>query len=313
MNKRNTLVFLFVAVVLELFWRLDFQNASLILYELRLPRLILAFGVGAALSLSGSVMQTILNNPLAEPYTLGVASGAALGAAIFQSLGLNLGLYGLNVGAVFGAIIVLFLLMKLITKNNLRFDSVALLGVMISFFCSSFLAIWMAIADPIGVQRVTFWLLGDLSRVGMGPAAIVLILSTVFFLYYKIFSSKLDAFLFGESMVEGFGVSLNDTRKIGVILVSILIGFCVSAAGMIGFVGLMIPHFVRKKMKTSIHGKILPYLYFWGGGSLVLSDAIAHSIIFPIELPVGAITALVGAPAFIYLFIRQRWGKGIDA
>lgn len=313
MNKRNTLIFLFVAIVLELFWKLDFQNASLILSEIRIPRLILAFGVGAALSVSGSVMQTILNNPLAEPYTLGVASGAALGAAIFQSLGWNLGLYGLNVGAVFGAIIVLFLLLKLITKNNLRMDSVALLGVMVSFFCSSFLAIWMAIADPVGVQRVTFWLLGDLSRVGMGPAAIVLILSTVFFLYYKTFSSKLDAFLFGESMVEGFGVSLNDTRKISVILVSILVGFCVSAAGMIGFVGLMIPHFVRKKMKTSIHGKILPYLFFWGGGSLVICDSIAHSILFPVELPVGAITALVGVPAFIYLFIRQRWGKGIDA
>jgi iron complex transport system permease protein len=313
MNKRNTFVFLLISILLELFWKLDFQNAKLILTELRIPRLILAFGIGSALSLSGSVMQTLLNNPLAEPYTLGVAAGAALGAAIFQSMGWNIGLYGLNVGAVIGAILVLFLILKLIIKNDLRFDSVILVGVMTSFFCSSLLAIWMALADPIGVQRVNFWLMGDLSRVGIGPALAILFLSTAVFFYYRFFSKKLDAFLFGETMVEGFGVSLQDTRRIGLILVSILVGFCVSAAGMIGFVGLMIPHLVRKKLKTSIHGKILPYLFLWGGGSLVLSDSIAHAISFPMELPVGSITALLGAPAFIYLFVHQRWRKGASS
>ena len=313
MNKKNTILFLLVAVAMELFLRLDFKNASLILVELRLPRLILAFAVGSALSLSGAVMQTVLNNPLAEPYTLGVASGAALGAAVFHTLGWSVGLFGLNAGAVVGALLVLFLLLKLVFKNDLRFDSVILLGVMISFFCSSLLAIWMVLANPVGVQSVTFWLLGDLSRVGLIPSLTLLALSCIFFIYFKVFSKKLDSFLFGETLVEGFGVSLRDTQRISVVMVSILVGFCVSAAGMIGFVGLMIPHLVRKRLKTSIHGKILPYVFLWGGGALVFSDSIAHAISFPVELPVGAITALVGAPIFVYLFIVQRLGRGVDA
>ncbi len=107
-------------------------------------------------------------------------------------------------------------------------------------------------------------------------------------------------------MVEGFGVSLKETQRASVILVSILVGFCVSAAGMVGFVGLMIPHLVRKKMGTSLHKKILPYVFTWGGIILIASDAIAHALAFPLELPVGAVTALVGAPVFIYLFIYRR-------
>ena len=115
-------------------------------------------------------MQTVLNNPLAEPYTLGVASGAALGAAYFSSLGFSLGFFGLNIGAVFGALLVLLALFKIIFRQQVRFDSVILLGVMLSFTCASMLAIWMALADPMGVQTITFWLLGDLSRVGIKSA-----------------------------------------------------------------------------------------------------------------------------------------------
>ncbi len=313
MNKKNTTIVLIVAILLELFLRIDFGNTALIITELRLPRLILAFAVGSALALSGSVMQTVLNNPLAEPYTLGVASGAALGAAIFNSIGLNLSFFGLNVGAVVGAILVLAALFKIIFKTQLRFDSVVLLGVMLSFTCASMLAIWMSLADPVGVQSITFWLLGDLSRIGLKSAIALLSLSSVFYVYFYKFSKKLDAFLFGESMVEGFGVSLKDTQRVAVVLVSILVGFCVSAAGMIGFVGLMVPHFVRKKMGTSLHGKILPYVFVWGGICLILSDAIAHAIAFPLELPVGAVTALIGAPIFIYLYIFQNKTRGFES
>ncbi len=312
MSKKATIIALLVAILLELFLRIDFGNASLILIELRIPRLILAFAIGSALALSGSVMQTVLNNPLAEPYTLGVASGAALGAAIFNSLGLSWGFFGLNAGAVVGAVVVLLVLFKIIFKTRLRFDSVILLGVMLSFTCARMLAIWMALADPVGVQSITFWLLGDLSRAGLKSAVALLFLSTIFFAYFYYFSKKLDAFLFGEAMVEGFGVSLRDTQRVAVVLVSILVGFCVSAAGMIGFVGLMIPHFIRKRMHTSLHQKILPYVFVWGGISLIVSDALAHALAFPLELPVGAVTAVIGAPVFIYLFIFQKSNRGIE-
>ena len=313
MNRKKTVLFLVIAILAELFLRLDFRNASLILTELRLPRLVLAFSIGSALALSGTVMQTVLNNPLAEPYTLGIASGAALGAAIFNSMGFHLGVFGLNAGAVIGSIAVLLLISRVILKNELRFDSVILMGVMLSMFCSSMLAIWMAIADPVGVQTITFWLLGDLTRVGLKTGIALFVVSTIVFFYFMRISKKLDGFLFGESMVEGFGVSLRQTQSIVVVLVSILVGFCVSAAGMIGFVGLMVPHLIRKRMGTSIHGKILPYVFVWGGISLVMSDAIAHTVSYPLELPVGAVTALIGAPVFIYLFIYRKFGRGAES
>jgi iron complex transport system permease protein len=301
---------LLVTSLLSLFLRLDFSNASLILRELRIPRTLLAIGVGSALSVSGVVMQTVLSNPLAEPYTLGIASGAALGAAMATSLGLKLSFFGLNVGAVIGALAVLTLLLKLVSGGRARqSDSMILLGVMLSLTCASMLAIWMALADPLGVQSINFWLLGDLSRVGLTTAVALLVLSLVICGYFWVFSRKLDAFLFGESMVETFGVSHKQTQQITILLVSILVGFCVSAVGMIGFVGLVIPHLVRRHLKSSLHFHLIPLSFIWGAAVLAFSDALAHSVGEPHELPVGAVTALVGAPAFIYLFVRRRRGE----
>ena len=300
---------LVIASLLSLFLRLDFTNASLILKELRFPRLILAIAVGSALSVCGLMMQTVLSNPLAEPYTLGIASGAALGAAIGMSSGLRLSFFGLNVGAVFGALAVLGFLFKLAGKSARPSDSMILLGVMLSLTCASLLAIWMALADPLGVQSITFWLLGDLSRVGLGSGLALLVLSLVICGYFWLFSRKYDAFLFGDQLVETFGVSYEDRVKITIILVSILVGFCVSAVGMIGFVGLVIPHLVRRHLRSSLHFHLIPLTFIWGAAILALSDALAHSIGEPHELPVGAVTALVGAPAFIYLFIQRKKGE----
>ena len=298
-----------LAILCSLFFRLDFKNATLILKELRFPRLIVAFAVGSALSVSGAVMQTVLTNPLAEPYTLGIASGAALGAAMATTLGLQVSFFGLNIGAVLGALGVLTLLLKLVVKTARRSDSMILLGVMMSLTCASMLAIWMALADPMGVQSVTFWLLGDLSRVEMKTALALLALSGVICGYFWMFSKKLDAFLFGESLVESFGVSAQDTQRIAILLVSILVGFCVSAVGMIGFIGLIVPHLVRRHLKTARHFHVLPMTFLWGAIVLILSDALAHGVGEPHELPVGAVTALVGAPVFIYLFIQRKKGE----
>jgi iron complex transport system permease protein len=301
---------LLMVSLLSLFLRLDFSNASLILRELRLPRALLAIGVGSALSVSGVVMQTVLSNPLAEPYTLGIASGAALGAAIAMTLGLKLSFFGLNVGAVLGALAVLSILIKLVSQGRAgKSESMILVGVMLSLTCASMLAIWMALSDPIGVQAITFWLLGDLSRVDLKTAIALLFLSLVICGYFWVFSRKLDAFLFGEDLVESFGVSHQQTQQISILLVSILVGFCVSAVGMIGFVGLIVPHLIRRFLKTSLHYHLIPMSFIWGAVVLTLSDAIAHSVGQPHELPVGAVTALVGAPAFIYLFRKRRGGE----
>lgn len=301
-----TLVVLVVVATLSLFLRLDFNNAKLLLIELRIPRLILAIAIGGSLAISGAIMQTVLGNPLAEPYTLGVASGAALFAAIFSSLGWHLNLAGINAGGMVGAILVVFLLFRISRGQGHGSESLILMGVMLSLACASLLAIWMALADPVGVQSINFWLLGDLSRVGLTPALMLLVLSGVVFGYFYYFSRRLDSFLMGIDGVPSFGVSLDLTLKASVLLISILIGFCVSAAGVIGFLGLIIPHVVRRKLGTSIHSRILPLVYLWGAIVLVFSDTVARVVSDPHELPVGAVTALVGAPVFILLYRRQR-------
>ena len=300
---------LLLCSALSLFLRLDFSNAALILTELRIPRLILSISVGAALALSGAVMQTVLANPLADPYTLGIASGAALGAAVGATLGFKLAFFGLNVGAVIGAGLVLVVLFKIVGRRNQEPDTMILIGVMLSLTCASGLAIWMALADPVGVQSINFWLLGDLSRVGMLPAVALFALTLVICAYFIVFSRNLDAFLFGDGLVETFGVPLERTQKIAIILISILVGFCVSAAGMIGFVGLVVPHFVRKMIGSSRHRDLLPFSILWGAVILTFSDVLAKSVGDPRELPVGAVTAVVGAPVFIYLFVKRKKGE----
>ena len=303
------LIFLLASILLSLFLGLDFSNAPLILKELRVPRLITALAVGAALSLSGVVMQTVLSNPLAEPYTLGIASGAALGAAISTSLGFKFAFFGLNAGAVLGSMAVLFILLKLVVRGGRQNDSMILLGVMLSLTCASMLAVWMALADPLGVQSITFWLLGDLSRVDLTAASALLALTLIIGAYFILFSKKLDAFIFGENLVETFGVSFERTQKISILLISILVGFCVSAVGMIGFVGLMLPHLVRKIIQSTRHRQLIPLSMLGGASILTFSDAIARRISEPHELPVGAVMAMVGAPVFIYIFIHLKRGS----
>jgi ABC-type Fe3+-siderophore transport system permease subunit len=297
---------LIVASVLSLFLRLDYSNASLLLKELRIPRLILGIAVGAGLSISGLILQTVLSNPLAEPYTLGIASGAALGAAIQTSLRIQSSLFGLKSGAVLGAGAVIALILRLISRGVRGQETLILFGVMVSLVASSGLAIWMALADPLGVQSVNYWLLGDLGRASLASSIALLTLVTVIAAYFFVFSKNLDAFLFGEEWVESFGVSSQGTRKIAIALVSVMVGFSVSAAGIIGFVGIVVPHLVRRWVRIQRHFHLIPFCYLGGAALLTLSDSLARVVGEPRELPVGAVTALLGAPAFIWLFMRAK-------
>ncbi len=297
------------AILLSLFLGLDFQNASLLVRELRIPRLILGISVGAGLSLAGLVLQTVLSNPLAEPYTLGVASGAALGAAVGVSLQIGSLLFGMNPGAILGAGLSLLVLFRVGSKGIAGQESLILIGVMISLFSASLLAIWMALADPLGVQNVNFWLLGDLSRVALGPAVFLLGLVLLMGVGFILFSRNLDAFLFGEEMVESFGVSLPRTRTISILSISILVGLCVSYAGMIGFVGLIVPHLVRRWLGLQRHFHLIPFVLISGAALLAISDAFARTLGSPHELPVGAVTSLLGAPVFMMLFVKKKRGE----
>jgi iron complex transport system permease protein len=300
---------LLISSGLSLMWGLGSEGSELILRELRVPRLLLGVAVGAGLSLSGLVLQTVLTNPLAEPYTLGIASGAALGAALASSVQLQLDFFGLNVGAVLGACGVIFLLLRLVGRGVRGQEPIILLGVMVSLTAASLLSVWMALADPVGVQSLNFWLLGDLSRTSLGPALALLALVILIASYFLIFSRNLDAFLFGEDQVESFGVSLHRTQQIAILLVSIIVGFCVSSAGIIGFIGLVVPHGVRKWVRVQRHFHLIPFTLLVGSILLVVSDLAARRVADPRELPVGAVTALLGAPVLVALFLSKKKGE----
>jgi iron complex transport system permease protein len=303
----GVVLLLALSIVLSLFLHLNWDQAQLILTELRLPRVVTSIAVGGILGLSGVILQTLLANPLSEPYTLGIASGAALGAAVTTSLKGMINVLGLNLGAIVGAGLVLMVLIAIVKKSSSLGESLILFGVMISFFCSGLLAVWMALADPVGVQSITFWLLGDLSRVEIKTAATLMSMLFIAAIYFYKKALVLDAFLFGPNWVETFGVNRNHELRQGVFIVSIIIGAAVSAVGMIGFVGLVIPHFSRMAV-GSRHRALIPFSVILGSASLTASDTLARTLSYPHELPVGAITSVLGAPILMYLLMNRKRG-----
>jgi ABC-type Fe3+-siderophore transport system permease subunit len=282
--------------------------------ELRLPRALLAMAIGMGLAVAGATLQALFSNPLCEPYTLGISSGAALGAVVGASLGLDLNLSGLALPALFGALIFSMVILGLSYRAGTTTLGLLLVGVMLSFLGSSLVALWMAFADANGIQGALFWLMGTLSRARFEGAVFSLaacsVLSTLIWLRWR----ELDALLLGEEGAAALGISVAPVRRRLIFLSSLLVGLCVSGGGMIGFVGLMIPHFLRKRL-GSLHFGLLPACALWGASSLNLADTVARTVVRPYDLPVGVVTALVGAPLFVFFLlgesrVSRSGGKG---
>lgn len=297
----------------ELFW--------VIVRELRLPRALLASALGAGLALSGAVLQALFANPLCEPYILGISSGAALGSVLGIGLGLPLAVAGFTGSAFLGAAsfvgALLFLSRRLggTAHGGHALDGgtgLLLVGVMLGFLGSSLVALWMALADPSGVHAAMGWLLGDLSRARLSGAVFsaALVLGFVFVLLAH--ARALDTLLLGEETAQALGTSVHKMRRRLVWLVSLLVAVCVSAGGMIGFVGLVIPHLARMAVGAT-HRRMLPVCAIWGAAALTASDILARVIVAPAELPVGVVTALAGAPLFFWVFARESRRSGSGA
>ncbi len=284
------------------------ESDSEVITRLRLPRAVLATAVGMGLSVAGATLQALFSNPLCEPYTMGVSSGAALGAVVGASLGLQWAMSGLAGSAFVGALAfggVLYLVA--LRKGGSGGLAMLLSGVMLGFLGSSLVALWMAISDVNGIQGALFWLLGDLSRARMEGSlfslAGVLLLSILIWRR----SRELDALLMGEEGALSLGVPVSGLRRAMVILSSLLVGLCVSASGMIGFVGLVVPHFARR-MVGALHLRLIPVAAIWGAATLTAADAIGRFIARPYEIPVGVVTALAGAPLFLWVVVRRSGG-----
>ena len=279
----------------EIFWRI------------RIPRVILGFLSGAALGGAGVVFQALFRNPLASPYTFGVASGASFGAAcaiVFGWTGSLLGIYGISIGGVFGALLVTVFI-YLVAANTLSGAYMLLAGVAMSFFFSSLLICIQYISNFTQSFQIVRWLMGGLETTGF--SSILLLTPVVIPILILILSyhQELDAISTGEELAYSRGVNVKLTRKILFFSTSIMIGTVVSVTGPIGFVGIVIPHFCRM-LFGPIHLRLIPCSLIASGCFLVACDAIARVILAPADLPVGIVTSLLGGPFFLWVLLAKK-------
>ena len=281
------------------------SDKEVILLEIRIPRIIFSFLVGASLSIAGVLFQVILKNPLAEPYILGVSGGSAVGAITAITLGLSFGIY-LTAFSFVGAILSILILLLISTADGEMSASTLLLGgVIINAFFSAIVMFLVSTATRGELQSAVFWLMGDLSQVSYSNLKVifpVVMLGTVisFFL-----SRKLNLLALGDEQATQLGLNAKLYNRIVLVLASLLTATVVSMSGLIGFVGLIIPHVVRLIIGAD-HRILIPSAFFTGGIYLLLSDTLARTLRAPSELPVGVITAIVGAPFFLYLLRKGR-------
>jgi iron complex transport system permease protein len=285
-----------------------------IVFDIRLPRIILALAVGGALSIAGVIFQGLFRNPLVEPYTLGVSGGAALGVGLSMvfrlndACGLNMFPFAGFLGAL-SAISLVYLIS--IRQGTLRITNMLLTGVMISFICSSLIMLLMAISKTEDLHGIIFWVMGSLEESNwmlIKVACLVAILGISISLF---FAKDLNAFSLGEEEALHLGINVERTKKLLFVFASLLTGASVSVSGIIGFVGLVVPHFARMFVGQD-HWILLVASGLCGGIFLVLCDALARTIIAPLELPVGVITGIFGGTIFVYFLAKRQLILGSD-
>jgi len=272
---------------------------AVILWELRLPRLLIAFAVGGMLALAGAWFQVLLGNPLAEPYVLGVAGSASVGA-VSALIMMPESATAMSAGAFVGAWIGISIIM---TFARLGPGRMLLAGVVLASFWSALLALLLALLPKSGLGLAFAWMMGDLSHSEI-PIPVLLISWATALICGIFLSRSLDALLLGERHAEALGVDVKRLRQRLLLLASAVTAIAVTAAGTIGFVGLVIPHLMRL-IFGSLHRAVLPASAIGGGLLLVLADTAARSVIAPAELPVGVLTAMIGVPVFLLLLVRR--------
>ncbi|MGB3561722.1 MAG: iron ABC transporter permease [Thermoanaerobaculia bacterium] len=284
-------------------------TAATILWRIRLPRVLLAILAGGALAVSGLAFQTLFRNPLAEPYTLGVAGGAALGAVLAMQLewiGSAVGFPAVAAAAFIGALSVSLIILGLaVTRFGVEVTTLLLAGIAISISCSAMILFLQYLADFTKTFRMVRWMMGGLSVVGYGEVFWILpwvVVGGVVLLGHR---WDLNLLLTGEELAASRGVSLVRVRLAVLGVTSAMIGALVSVTGPIGFVGLIVPHMLRRWVGHD-HLYLIPACLLGGGIFLAICDLGARTIMAPAELPVGILTALLGGPFFLWLLLVRR-------
>lgn len=289
------------------------QQAELILGQIRMPRTLLGLAVGAVLALCGVAMQGLFRNPLADPGLIGVSSGAALGAAIAIVGGAALGglpelfaPYLLSLCAFLGGLVVTALVYRLGRRNaQTSVTTMLLAGIALNALAFACIGLFTYLADDATLRTLTFWNLGSLNGASYARLWPLLLVTLAVALWLPRRAQALNALLLGESEARHLGVAVERLKRELVFCTALGVGAAVAAAGMIGFIGLVVPHLVRLLVGPD-HRVLLPASALAGASLLLLADLFARLILAPAELPIGIVTALIGAPFFLYLLLRGR-------
>ena len=278
-----------------------------ILFAVRLPRILLGLAVGGGLAIAGVMLQGMFRNPLVEPYTLGISGGAALGVALNIVAGnaARLGLFSLPISGFLGAIGIISLVYLLGTRGGtVKLSRLLLIGVMVSFIASSLIMLIMAMTRTEDLQGIIFWIMGSLQEPNAALIGAILCISLSGLIVALMLSVNLNALSLGEEEAFHLGVRVERLKKVLFLLAAFITGCCVSVTGIIGFVGLVVPHTMRLLVGGD-HRIVIPTSYLAGAIFLILCDTLARVVMAPVELPVGVITGLVGGGLFIYILSRK--------
>jgi len=279
-----------------------------IFFRIRLPRILLAVLTGASLSLAGVVFQALLRNPLATPYTLGVSSGGALGAVLMIKLGISIPLLGFTTiqSAAFAGSLLTILLVYFLARRHGRIsiNTMILAGVTISYFFGAMILMLHFLADFTETRQMIRWMMGGLDIVNY--SLVLRTLPVLLICYLVLFSNSrmFNILSISEETALSKGVSVKRVQMITFVTASLITGIVVAVSGPIGFVGLIVPHFLRMFVGVD-HRYLIPASVFFGGGFLALCDTLARTIIAPVDVPVGIITAILGGPFFLWMLVHK--------
>ncbi|MCL1812503.1 MAG: iron ABC transporter permease [Treponema sp.] len=280
-----------------------------LIWNIRLPRVLLSFIAGAALAVSGAVIQSVLKNPLASSYTIGVSSGAGLGAVIVIVFGISSGVLGMFlmplVAIVFGiSTAFLSILFASRIERNLENYSIVLMGMVLSVFAN---AVMMTLASKHSrhAQQILAWQLGSFALKDWPVTGIVFVTACIGIFILTSYSKEMDILTFGDENAAAMGIDVRKTKWTLILLPAVLTGVSVAFVGVIGFIDLIAPHVIRRFFGSS-HKFVVPLSGLFGGMFMVLADLIARLAALPSEIPVGSVTALIGAPFFAYIFLKNR-------
>jgi iron complex transport system permease protein len=279
--------------------------AAAIVRDLRLPRVVLGFLLGGTLAVSGASLQALLRNPLADPYLLGLSGGAGLGAVLALSLGGPLA-WAVPAAAFVGALLAVVLVYYLGRSGAGRLEPRVLLlaGVVTSGFATAIMSALMVLSNAVELRNAFLWLLGGLGRASWQAVGLFILWIPIPLVLLFTSARSLDLLALGEETAGYLGAEVERVKRRVVISTALLTAAAVAVAGMIGFVGLVVPHAVRR-LFGPLHGKLLPLAFVAGGALLVGADVLARLVVRPVELPVGVVTALIGVPAFAVLLRRE--------